>query len=78
MQERRGEGDGGSLTRVVRVAVVVGGLERGALTQRRPDYMVVDLDIEEMTVRKEKPRTGSATGASTVENTDVLGLGFKP
>jgi hypothetical protein len=39
--------------------------------------MVVDLDIEEMPVRKEKPRTGSATGTSTVENTDMLGLGFK-
>jgi hypothetical protein len=40
--------------------------------------MVVDLDLEEMTERKEKPRTGSATGASAVENTCVLGLGFNP
>jgi hypothetical protein len=50
----------------------------GVLTMRRPNYMVVDLDLEEMTTRKEKPRTGLATGASVVENTDVLGLGFIP
>jgi hypothetical protein len=40
--------------------------------------MVLDLDLEEMTMSKEKPRTSSATGASTVENTGVLGLGFNP
>jgi hypothetical protein len=36
----------------------------------------LDLDLEEMTVRKEKPRTGSATSARAVNNTGVLGLGF--
>jgi hypothetical protein len=40
--------------------------------------MVVDLDLEEMTMRKDKPWTGSATDASTVENSSVLGLGFNP
>jgi hypothetical protein len=40
--------------------------------------MVVDLDLKEKTARKEKPRTGSATGASAVENTGVLELGFNP
>jgi hypothetical protein len=40
--------------------------------------MVMDLDLEEMTVRKEKPMIDSATGTSTVENTDMLGLGFNP
>jgi hypothetical protein len=29
--------------------------------------MVVDLDLEEKTARKEKPRTGSAIDASAVE-----------
>jgi hypothetical protein len=32
--------------------------------------MVMDLDLEEMTVRKEKSRTDSSTG--------VLGIGFNP
>jgi hypothetical protein len=36
------------------------------------------LDLEEMTTRKEKPRTSSATDVSTMENTGVLGLGLKP
>jgi hypothetical protein len=36
-----------------------------------------NLDLEEMIARKEKPRTGSATDASMVENTSVLRLGFK-
>jgi hypothetical protein len=43
--------------------------------------MVMDLDPrkqENKTARKEKPRTDSPTGANTVENTDVLGLGFNP
>jgi hypothetical protein len=40
--------------------------------------MVMNLDLEEMTPRKEKLSTGSATGASMVEDTSVLGLGFKP
>jgi hypothetical protein len=50
----------------------------GVLTRRRLDYMVMNLDLEEMTARKEKLSTGSATGASMVEDTSVLGLGFKP
>jgi hypothetical protein len=50
----------------------------GALIRQRPGHMVVDLDLEEKTARKEKLRTSLATGASTVENTVVLGLGFNP
>jgi hypothetical protein len=53
-----------------------GWIEMCVLTRRRPGYMVMDLDLEEMTVRKEKPRIDSATGKSTVENTDMLELGF--
>jgi hypothetical protein len=74
-----GEKDSGPLNGAVRVAVVVGRLERrGVLTQWRLEYMVEALDLEEMTARKKKLRTGSATDASTVENTSVLGLGFNP
>jgi hypothetical protein len=40
--------------------------------------MVMDLDLEEKTMRKEKLRTGSTTGAITMENTGMLGLGFNP
>jgi hypothetical protein len=40
--------------------------------------MVVDLHLEEMIMRKEKPRIGSTTGASMVENTGMLQLGFNP
>jgi hypothetical protein len=40
--------------------------------------MMMNLNLEEKTTRKEKPTIGSATGTSTVENTDVLGLGFSP
>jgi hypothetical protein len=58
--------------------VVVGGHERGVLARQRPGYMVMDLDLEEKIARKEKSRTGSATGARTVENIGVLGLGYNP
>jgi hypothetical protein len=40
--------------------------------------LAVDVDLDKKTVRKEKSRTGSTTGASAVENTGVLGLGFNP
>jgi hypothetical protein len=49
-QEIGGEEDDRTLNRVVTVAVVLCGLERGVLTQRQSDYIVVDLDLEEMTV----------------------------
>jgi hypothetical protein len=35
------------------------------------------LDLEAEMARKKNPRTDSATDASTVVNTGVLGLGFK-
>jgi hypothetical protein len=40
--------------------------------------MVMDLDLEEKIVRKEKLRSTTATNASTVEKTCVLGLVFNP
>jgi hypothetical protein len=40
--------------------------------------LAVDVDLDKKTVRKEKSRIGSTTGASAVENTGVLGLGFNP
>jgi hypothetical protein len=58
------------LTKAAWVAVVVGGLRWVSLTRRRLGYLVMNLDLEEKTMRKEKPKTGSAT--------DVLGLGFNP
>jgi hypothetical protein len=70
--------DGRPLNGEARVAVVVGGHERGVLARQRPGYMVMDLDLEEKIERKEKSRTGSATGARTVENIGVLGLGYNP
>jgi hypothetical protein len=74
-----GEEDSGPLNNAVRVAVVVGGHEKGGvLTRRRLGSVVEALDLEEMVARNEKLRTDSAIIASTVENTSVLGLGFNP
>jgi hypothetical protein len=50
----------------------------GVLTRWRPGHMV---DLEQKRgedSEEEKPRSGSVTGASTVKNTGMLGLGFTP
>jgi hypothetical protein len=44
-----------------------GWIEIDISTRWRSGHIVVDLDLEEKTARKEKPRIGSAISASTVE-----------
>jgi hypothetical protein len=56
----------------------VAHLSPTVLTRRRLGYMVMDLDLEEKTMRKEKLRTGSATSTSMVDNTSMPGLGYNP
>jgi hypothetical protein len=48
----------------------------GVLTQRRPGHMVDLVQKHRGRLRGGRPRTGSATGVSTMGNTGVLGLGF--
>jgi hypothetical protein len=61
-----------------RMAAAAVGVEGGCL-----DPTVIELhvggtlDLEVETARRKKLRTGSTTGASTVMNPNVLGLGFK-
>jgi hypothetical protein len=60
------------------MAAAAVGVEGGCL-----DPTVIELhvggtlDLEVETARRKKPRTGLTTGASTVMNPNVLGLGFK-
>jgi hypothetical protein len=60
------------------VMMVVGGYEEGCLDLATIEFHGGALDLEVEMARKEKPRTSSTTGASTMVNTSVLVLGFKP
>jgi hypothetical protein len=72
-------GDGGGLLNgAARVMMVVGGYEEGCLDPATIEFHGGALDLEVEMARKEKPRTSSTTGASTMVNTSVLVLGFKP